>query len=132
MQENQNQKSSSHEYGIENVGLTVVVSRVLQIGVILSSIIIGFGMLLSFLHSGSQQINVQLPFTPTQIISGVLALQPEAVIFLGLIILIATPVIRVAISIVSFAFEHDRTFVVISSIVLAILLTSFMLAKGGA
>jgi uncharacterized membrane protein len=128
MQENQNQKSSSHEYGIENVGLTVVVSRVLQIGVTLSSIVIGFGVLLSFLHSGSQQINV----TPTQIMSGVLALQPEAVIFLGLIILIATPVIRVAISIVSFAFEHDRTFVVISSIVLAILLTSFMLAKGGA
>jgi uncharacterized membrane protein len=128
MQVNQNQKSSSHEYGTENVGLTVVVSRVLQIGVTLSSIVIGFGVLLSFFHSGSQQINA----TPTQIISGVLALQPEAVIFLGLVILIATPVIRVAISIVSFAFEHDRTFVVISSIVLAILLTSFMLAKGGA
>lgn len=132
MQKSQSRKSSSHEYGAEDVGLTIVISRVLQIGVTLSSIIIGLGVLLSLLHPGSQQMNAQFPFTSTQIVLGLLTLQPGAIIFLGLIILMATPVIRVLISIVSFACEHDRTFVVISSIVLMILLASFMLGKGGA
>lgn len=131
MQKNNSLKDSSYGYVPENARLTVVISRVLQIGVLLSSVIIGSGVLLSFLYPSSQSMNTQLPLTFTQIVSGLLALQPEAVILLGLMILIATPVLRVAISIIAFAFEHDRTFVVISSIVMMILLASFMLGKGG-
>jgi uncharacterized membrane protein len=125
-------KNSCHEYGTENAGLTIVISRVLQAGVILSSVVIGSGVILSFLHPNSQQINTQLPSNLIQMMSGLLILQPQAVIFLGLLILIATPVIRVAISIIAFAVEHDSAFVVISCIVMMILLVSFMLGKGGA
>jgi uncharacterized membrane protein len=49
---------------------------------------------------------------------------PEAVILAGLLILIATPVARVAFSLIAFALERDRTYVVCTLIVLAILLYS--------
>jgi uncharacterized membrane protein len=49
---------------------------------------------------------------------------PEAVILAGLLILIATPVARVVLSLVAFAVEHDRTYVVCTLIVLIILLYS--------
>jgi uncharacterized membrane protein len=48
----------------------------------------------------------------------------SAVIQLGLLLLIATPIARVAFSLVGFAFERDWTYVAITSIVLAVLIYS--------
>jgi uncharacterized membrane protein len=45
---------------------------------------------------------------------------------LGLLLLIATPVARVAVAIVGFALERDRLYTVISLIVLLILLASLI------
>ncbi|GCE26314.1 membrane protein [Dictyobacter alpinus] len=109
----------------------VVIGWVLQIGVLVSAVIIVLGVGLYFLHP-SGQAGIQIPHTLIQIFQGVLAFQPEAIIALGLIVLIATPVVRVAISILGFALEHDRTFALISLLVLLILLVSFFLGKGGA
>jgi uncharacterized membrane protein len=50
-----------------------------------------------------------------------LALRGRGIIQLGLLLLIATPVARVAFSIVGFAEEHDRLYVIVASIVLLIL-----------
>jgi uncharacterized membrane protein len=49
----------------------------------------------------------------------------------GLLLLIATPVMRVAFSVLVFVYQHDRVFVVITSIVLTLLLVSFVLGRGG-
>jgi uncharacterized membrane protein len=51
-------------------------------------------------------------------------LRGRAVIQLGLLLLIATPVARVALTLVAFARARDRAYVVITSIVLALLLVS--------
>jgi uncharacterized membrane protein len=51
----------------------------------------------------------------------------RAIIQFGLLLLIATPVARVAFSLVGFAMERDRIYVVITSIVLAVLLYSVAL-----
>jgi uncharacterized membrane protein YfcA len=67
---------------------------------------------------------LQFPQTFGEIWTRLLALRPQAVITLGLLLLIATPVVRVAVSIVAFAVEHDRRFVVITTAVLLILLFS--------
>jgi uncharacterized membrane protein len=50
----------------------------------------------------------------------------RAVIQIGLLILIATPIARVAFALVSFGFERDWTYVWVSSIVLAVLIYSFV------
>jgi len=49
---------------------------------------------------------------------------PEAMILAGLLILIATPVARVVLSLVGFALERDWQYVMCTAIVLAILLYS--------
>ena len=57
--------------------------------------------------------------------------QGRGIIMLGLLVLIATPVLRVAVSIVAFVLDGDRRFVVITSVVLALLLLSFFLGSAG-
>ena len=55
----------------------------------------------------------------------------QAVIVLGLILLIATPVVRVAVSTAAFAQQRDRAYVAITLVVLALLGVSFVLGKAG-
>jgi uncharacterized membrane protein len=63
------------------------------------------------------------------IIGGTIALDGRSIIQLGALILIATPVARVALALVAFAQERDTAYVMISGLVLALLLASLI---GGA
>ncbi|MGC9944889.1 MAG: DUF1634 domain-containing protein [Bryobacteraceae bacterium] len=58
------------------------------------------------------------------IVSGVPGFHCRRVIQFGLVLLIATPVARVAFSVVAFVLQRDRTYVAITAIVLAVLLFS--------
>ncbi len=64
------------------------------------------------------------------IVRQALALRGKGIIQLGLLLLIATPVARVAFSIFGFAEEHDRMYVVITVIVLSVLIYSLMGSPG--
>jgi uncharacterized membrane protein len=59
------------------------------------------------------------------ILAGTFALDSRAIIQLGLLLLIATPIARVALSLFTFAKQRDLTYVLITAIVLGILLWSF-------
>ena len=54
----------------------------------------------------------------------VLGARPRALIQLGLLLLMATPVARVAFSVFAFALQRDRTYTVVTLIVLAVLVYS--------
>lgn len=103
-----------------------IIGWILQGGVVLSAIIIAFGLLLLPTRPGglSPQRLLDFPQTLGQVGEGLLILRPQAVIALGLIVLIATPVLRVAVSLIVFAFERDRKYVIITFVVLTILLFS--------
>jgi uncharacterized membrane protein len=58
------------------------------------------------------------------IIRGVMAFRAAAIIQLGLVLLIATPVARVAMSLVAFIVQRDRIYIVVTTIVLALLIFS--------
>jgi uncharacterized membrane protein len=62
--------------------------------------------------------------SPVSIVRNALALDERALVQLGLLLLVATPVARVALTAVAFAFERDRTYVLIALLVLALLLKS--------
>jgi len=62
----------------------------------------------------------------TSIIGDAFADRGRGVIQLGLILLVATPVARVAMTAVAFAIERDRTYVAVALVVLALLLFSLM------
>lgn len=60
------------------------------------------------------------------IVGGGLSFQIRSVIQLGLLLLIATPVARVAFSILAFALQRDRTYVIVTLIVFAVLMYSLI------
>jgi uncharacterized membrane protein len=60
----------------------------------------------------------------TGVLKGIAQGNSEALIQLGLLMLIATPIARVALSVIAFAAERDRTYVGITLLVLAALVAS--------
>jgi uncharacterized membrane protein len=58
------------------------------------------------------------------VIQGIRDGHPEALIQLGLLLLVATPVARVALSTFAFALEHDRLYVWITILVFVLLIGS--------
>ncbi|MBA2678545.1 MAG: DUF1634 domain-containing protein [Ktedonobacteraceae bacterium] len=105
---------------------TSLISWVLQGGVLLSAAIILLGIILLPTRPGglSPQRLLVFPFTMSALATGLAQFRPQSIITLGLLLLIATPVLRVAVSIITFVVERDRTYIVITCIVLAILLFS--------
>jgi uncharacterized membrane protein len=99
-----------------------------------------FGTVLSFVHHPEyltsrralQRLTTPgraFPRTAAEMFDGVRHLQGQAFVVMGLLLLVATPVLRVAVSILGFVYERDWTFVAITSIVLGFLILSFILGK---
>jgi uncharacterized membrane protein YfcA/uncharacterized membrane protein len=103
-----------------------IIGWVLQGGVLISAAVIVIGLILMALEPNkySPEKLLIFPHSFAQVGAELLAFRPESVIMLGLLLLIATPVLRVAVSIAAFGIERDRKYVVITTIVLVILLFS--------
>ena len=113
-----------------------IVGNLLRAGVILAASTVTIGGLVYLLRHGGERPDFSAYHAePPEfrrlgpILSGVLAGRGRSIIQLGLVLLVATPVARVAFSVVAFAKQRDRTYVVITLIVLAILVYSL---AGGA
>jgi uncharacterized membrane protein len=63
------------------------------------------------------------------IVAGALRFNPQSIIALGILLLIATPICRVLMGAIGFLAERDRLYAAISTVVLAILLISFFTAR---
>ena len=117
----------------------LLISRLLRAGVVTSLAFVIAGTVLSFVHHPEyltsppalQRLTTPgaAPHTLREVADGLAPLRGQAVIVLGLLVLVATPVLRVAVSILGFIYERDWTFVVITSIVLGMLILSFVLGK---
>ena len=122
-----------------------IISQVLRWGVIASLALIVMGTVLSFAWSDIYGAAGGTPGDLSTLIAadrefhlslawlcqGVLAFDGPALAVLGLVLLVATPVMRVVISIVGFAVERDRTYVAITACVLVLLVLSFVLGRAG-
>ena len=123
----------------------LLISNLLRIGVMSSFAIILLGVTVTFVHhpdyfkSRSELTRLTtppadardtaFPHTLHGIVVGLTQFQGQSIVLLGLLVLIATPIMGVAISIFSFVYQRDRVFVVITSIVLCLLILSFFLGK---
>jgi uncharacterized membrane protein len=108
-----------------------MIGRLLQIGVLLSAVIVLIGGILYFVQAGKALPDYRnfepgrAPFTGfAAIAQGVWRFDARSIIALGLLLLIATPVARVAFSIFAFWAEGDRMYVVFTCIVFIVLLYS--------
>lgn len=68
--------------------------------------------------------------TVSGIVKDALAFQGHGLIQFGLLLLIATPIARVAFSVAAFTIQHDRLYAVVTLIVLAVLMYSLMGGHG--
>jgi uncharacterized membrane protein len=111
--------------------LEVIISKLLRTGVMISAavVLLGAGCYLSK-HGGQQPAYRVFEGAPEayRSISGVVhaaaRLDCPAVIQLGLLLLILTPIARVGLALAGFALERDGTYVALTAVVLAILVYS--------
>lgn len=65
------------------------------------------------------------------VFAGVIHGKGQAIVQLGIMILIATPVMRVIFAVIAFTFEKDRLYTLISLLVLLIILASMLTGRMG-
>jgi len=113
--------------------LEIIIGNLLRAGVLLAAGVVFLGGLVYLARHSADRVNYQhfsAAGDTVQSISGVLRaathFNSEGLIQLGLLLLIATPVARVALAVVGFALEKDRLYAVVSLIVLSILAFSLL------
>jgi len=118
--------------------MNVVIGKVLRYGVILSGAIILLGAIGLVTTNGLSDASGMLTYNPNAVPHDNLDVSPSGLVHglvtfsafswieLGVIVLIATPVSRVVISVLLFAAERDRLYVLITAVVLALLLFSML------
>jgi uncharacterized membrane protein len=118
--------------------MEMLISRMLLGGVIVSMATVLVGLVLMFVHHPEDlrtadnlkrltSPGASFPHTVADVARGVAAGRGKAIVALGLAILIATPILRVAIAMIGFAIERDRVLSAVSAIVLILLALAFML-----
>ena len=112
--------------------LEVVIGYTLRIGVITAAVIVLIGGVLYLIQNSSTSPDYHSFHAASKhsdnlsgIIRNIRAFNSFGIIQLGLLVLIATPIVRVMLSVVAFALERDLLYVVATLIVLGILLYSF-------
>ena len=116
--------------------LETIISAVLRIGVLLSAAVVLLGAACFLMGNGHQPADYHVfrgvPESYRSVAAVIQALgmsDCRALIQLGLLLLIATPIVRVASSLVGFGLERDRTYVLLTAVVLSILIYSLAMAR---
>lgn len=113
----------------------VIIGNLLRAGVLLAAAVVLVGGGIFLVRHGSAAPHYAVfrgePTdlrTPSGVLAEAVRLQGRGIIQLGLLILLATPLARVAFSVFAFTMERDRLYVIVTLIVLAVL--AFSLAGG--
>ncbi|HTP59694.1 MAG TPA: DUF1634 domain-containing protein [Spirochaetia bacterium] len=112
------------------------IGGLLRVGVIVSACIVAVGGVL-FLSRHAWDTPHYRPFQGEpaflehlgNVVTAAFSLRSEAVVQLGILVLIAVPVFRVAVSIVAFLLKRDWLYTVVTSVVLIVLLFALLGGK---
>lgn len=125
----------------EPLWVDTAISNLLRAGVVVSMSVVVIGLLFTFVHhpqyvrsktalGGLTDARAVYPHRLRDVATQIRDGRGQAIVMLGLLLLIATPVARVALSIVAFALERDRLYVTITAAVLMLLIGSFLIGPG--
>lgn len=110
-----------------------LVSVLLRTGVLIAASVVLAGGIYFLLGHGAEPVKYKtfvgqpsIDRHADQIIRGAFSGRARSIIQLGILLLISTPIARVAVSLVGFAREGNRKYVLITAIVLAVLLYSLI------
>jgi uncharacterized membrane protein len=106
-----------------------LVSGILRGGVYLSAILLFLGLTLWYLRGGTTDAPgaATLPFG--RFWAALTEGSGEAVVLLGLLVLVLTPLLRVVVSVAVFSVARDRAFMLVTLLVLATLLASIAVGE---
>ena len=117
----------------ENIdrSIEVILGNLLRIGVILAGSVVVIGAVLFLVRHGMEIPGYHI-FKPDrfnisdfrELFNGIIALRSVSIMELGILLLIATPVLRVLFSVFAFAYEKDYMYVVFTIIVFLVLIFS--------
>jgi uncharacterized membrane protein len=103
-----------------------IVQATLAVGIAASVLLMAVGIVLTLLRGGGlPETVVAIADLPRDLLHG----EPAAFLSLGLIVMIGTPFVRVAGSLVAFARERDRRYVLITATVLCVMCLSVALGR---
>lgn len=114
-----------------------VIGRLLQVGVLLAAAVTLAGGVLYLQRHGATVADYRAfngaaasLRSLTGILHGVMAGQRAAIVQLGLVLLILTPIARVALTLGAFVIQKDRLYVLLTTVVLAVLVYGLFWARG--
>jgi uncharacterized membrane protein len=118
----------------------LLISNLLRVGVLLSLVLIVGGTLVSLAQHPAYlserdslqhvvQPNSPVPHSLREVAAELKAFSGASIVTLGILFLIATPVLRVGVSIFAFIYQRDRLYTFITATVFGLLLLSFFLGK---
>jgi uncharacterized membrane protein len=103
-----------------------MVSRVLGVGIGVAIVLMLAGLVLSLIDGDGIPTRV---VSLGDLLSGLREPDPAAYLSLGLLVLVATPFVRVAGSLVAFALERDRRYVLVTAVVLAVMCLGVLVGR---
>jgi uncharacterized membrane protein len=101
-------------------GLEPRIARVLTIGTVAAVALLAIGSVVLLL-SGRSPLDVAPSLDPARIWSDLVALRPAGPLWLGLLVVIATPSARVAAALVGYARSGERGMALVSGLVLIVI-----------
>jgi uncharacterized membrane protein len=115
----------------------ILIGRLLQFGVLIAALVVLIGGAMVIAHYGATGANFaqfrgEEPFLRSvgAIFEAAMTGNSRAIVQLGLVLLIATPVARVALTLGAFLVHRDRLYVAITALVLALLLYGLFWGQG--
>lgn len=122
----------------KDADIQLLLAQVLRAGTIISISIVFFGGILYLYRHGETITDYRVfkgipPFVAhaSGLFDGALRLKGQAIIQIGIILLIATPIVRVIFSAIGFVIEKDYLYMGISILVLLIIFASMLSGHAG-
>jgi len=106
--------------GVVDHGLEGRIARLLSVGTVISVVLLAVGGA-SLLIGGVQPLQSAPAFDAGQMVQDLLALHPIGLVWLGLVVVLATPAARVAAGLVGYAGRGETGMALVAALVLAVI-----------
>ncbi|MEC4816637.1 MAG: DUF1634 domain-containing protein [Scytonema sp. PMC 1069.18] len=124
---------SRRRHSLSERQLEVFIGNLLRYGIIVATVTVFIGGVLYLIRYGNEAPNYQIFHgeppafrTPEGVTHAAFSGRRRGVILFGILLLIATPVVRVAFSLLAFLVQKDTIYIIVTLIVLAGLIFSFV------
>ncbi len=107
------------------------IALILRYGSLISTLIMTLGLSLLLVHGPPRSLSAEKGIRISVLFQGLIRLEPVAIMELGILLLLLTPVFRIVVAVASFALEREYKYVLISLGVLAVVLLSIGFAVEG-